>query len=288
MTVDPQRAGQDRQDLAAALRKLRRASGLSGERLAVRCGMSQSKVSRIETGRTLPTVVDVQQILSALGVDRDTAEDLLGLAQVANAEYEDVRASVQRGLHHRQRELATLESSARRMRHFLPAMITGLLQTPDYMRQAMSPAVDPADGDISRAMTMKLERQALLHDGSKRFDFLLTESAVRWQLCSSSVMAVQIDHLVSISRLPNVHISVLPLTERVPDAPFHTFVTYDDHLVTAELFSGRIVLRDPKDIDYYRRLFDFFVSHSAVGDDARAILETWADDYRAQFMRERD
>ncbi|MFJ9028592.1 helix-turn-helix domain-containing protein [Streptomyces sp. NPDC102274] len=288
MKIDPQQAGQDRLDLATALKELRRASGLSGERLAVRCGMSQSKVSRIETGRFLPSVVDVQQILRALGLDDATAADLLSLAQVANAEYEDVRTSVRRGLHHRQRELAALESGARHMRHFLPAMVTGLLQTPDYMRQALSPAVEPAGGDISRAMGLKLERQGVLHDQSKRFEFLLTESAVRWQLCDASAMAVQIDHLVSVSRLPNVHLSVLPLGRRVTDAPFHTFVTYDDRLVTAELFSGQVVLRDPKDVDYYRELFDFFAEHSADEEDARAILESWADGYRAQSMRERD
>ncbi|MFE9889060.1 Scr1 family TA system antitoxin-like transcriptional regulator [Streptomyces scopuliridis] len=241
MKIDPQQAGQDRLDLATALKELRRASGLSGERLAVRCGMSQSKVSRIETGRFLPSVVDVQQILRALGVDDATAADLLSLAQVANAAYEDVRTSVRRGLHHRQRELAALESGARHMRHFLPAMVTGLLQTPDYMRQAMSPAVEPAGGDISRAMALKLERQGVLHDQSKHFEFLL-----------------------------------------------HTFVTYDDRLVTAELFSGQVVLRDPKDADYYRELIDFFAEHSASEDDARAILESWADGYRAQSMRERD
>jgi len=42
--------------------------GLGGERLAARCGLSQSKISRIERGETLPSVLDVQRILSALDV----------------------------------------------------------------------------------------------------------------------------------------------------------------------------------------------------------------------------
>jgi transcriptional regulator with XRE-family HTH domain len=127
LNVDPTHAGQDRHDLASALHGLRKASGLSGERLARRCGMSQSKVSRIETGRLLPSVVDVEQILTALAVDQTTRVELLALARVANAEYHDVRASVRRGLHHRQREIAALESSAAEVRHFLPTLITGLL-----------------------------------------------------------------------------------------------------------------------------------------------------------------
>jgi len=168
--LDPEQAGNDRQSLASALRDLRRAAGLSGERLARRCH----------------------------------------LARVANTEYQDIRASVRRGLHHRQRELAALEADARQMRHFLPALITGLLQAPEYMRAAMDTPVEPAAGDTTTAIALKLERQAILHDKSKHFEFLLTESALRWQLCEPSVMAVQLDRLVSLSRLPNIRIGVLP------------------------------------------------------------------------------
>ena len=127
MRIEPDRTDPDREDLASALLRLRQATGLSGERLARRCGMSQSKVSRIETGRLLPSVVDVEQMLMGLGVDESTGFELLALARVANAEYQDVRLSVRRGLHHRQRELASLEQNATEIRHFLPALITGLL-----------------------------------------------------------------------------------------------------------------------------------------------------------------
>jgi transcriptional regulator with XRE-family HTH domain len=280
LNVDPIRAGQDRQDLASALHGLRKASGLSGERLARRCGMSQSKVSRIETGRLLPSVVDVEQILTALAVDQTTRVELLALAKVANAEYHDVRASVRRGLHHRQREIAALESGAAEVRHFLPTLITGLLQVPEYMRAAISTPVESVAGDVRKALALKLERQAILHDSSKTFHFLLTESATRWQLCPPSIMAVQLDHLISISRLPNVHIGVLPLSAHVPDGAYHTFVVYDRRLVTIELFTGRLVLRDPRDIDHYRALFAFFGHNALWSDEARLMLSEQADEFR--------
>ncbi len=281
MTLDPARAGQDRQSLARALHDLRKASGLSGDRLARRAGMSQSKVSRIETGRLLPSVVDVEQMLTALGVDDATRRELLTLARVANAEYQDVRASVRRGLHHRQRELATLEANATLMRHFLPSLITGLLQIPEYMRAAMIPPVGPAVGDIGKATALKLERQAVLYDKAKSFEFLLTESAVRWQLCEASIMAVQIDRLVSLSQQPNIRIGVLPLSRQVRNGAYHTFVIYDRRLVTIELFSGRLVLRDPKDIDCYWALFNFFSVHALWAEQARSLLRALADAFRA-------
>jgi transcriptional regulator with XRE-family HTH domain len=281
LNVDPIQAGQDRRDLASALHGLRKASGLSGERLARRCGMSQSKVSRIETGRLLPSVVDVEQILTALAVDQATRVELMALARVANAEYHDVRASVRRGLHHRQREIAALESSASEVRHFLPTLITGLLQVPEYMRAAISTPVEPAAGDFSKALALKLERQAILHDASRTFYFLLTESAVRWRLCPPSVMAVQIDHLISISRLTIIHLGVLPLSAQVPDGPYHTFVVYDRRLVTIELFTGRLVLRDPTDIEHYRALHAFFGSSALWSEAARSMLSELANEFRA-------
>lgn len=137
-------------------------------------------------------------------------------------------------------------------------------------------------GDVSETLALKLSRQAVLHDKSKRFDFLLTEAAVRWRLCSPSIMALQIDRLASVSRLANVSLGILPLNADVPDGAYHTFVIYDDKLVTAELFSGQIALRDPKDIDFYAGLFEFFASRALFGDDARALLQAWAEHFREQ------
>jgi len=192
-----------------------------------------------------------------------------------------VRASVRRGLHHRQRELASLEANATQMRHFLPTLITGLLQTPEYMRAAMNTPIEPAICDTTQAVALKLQRQAILHDHTKNFEFLLTESALRWQLCKPSIMALQLDRLVSLSHLPNIDIGVLPLSARVADGAYHTFVTYDRRLVTIELFTGQLVLRDPKNIDHYRALFDFFSSHALWADDARSVLSALADTFRS-------
>lgn len=281
MRLDPEQTGHDRQSLATALRDLRRASGLSGERLARRCDMSQSKVSRIENGRLLPSVVDVDRLLRGLGVDQATSAELLALARIANTEYQDVRASVRRGLHHRQRELAALEADAREMRHFLPALITGLLQTPEYMRAAMNTPVEPAAGDTATAIAIKLGRQAILHDKSEHFEFLLTETVLRWQLSEPSVMAVQLDRLVSLSWLPNIRIGVLPFGIQVSDGPYHTFVIYDDHIVSIELFTGQLVLRDPKDIDHYHALASFFSGHALWKDAARDLISGIAERYRA-------
>ncbi|TYC72819.1 helix-turn-helix transcriptional regulator [Streptomyces sp. CB01881] len=47
MTLDPDALDRSKQDLAGTLRTLRLQAGLTGDRLAVRCGMSQSKIETL-------------------------------------------------------------------------------------------------------------------------------------------------------------------------------------------------------------------------------------------------
>lgn len=133
---EPEELGQRKDELAVALRNSRRTAGLTGERLAARCGISQSKISKIETGKVLPSAADVERILSALGVDGERQAALVAMARMANTEFQSVRASLQRGLHQKQRELAALEADTHHIRFFLPLMITGLLQTRSTRGQA--------------------------------------------------------------------------------------------------------------------------------------------------------
>lgn len=105
-----------------------------------------------------------------------------------------------------QRELATLESHATRLRYFLTAIPTGLIQTPEYMRQVMTQTSPVVGKDVERVIARKLERQAVVDGLDKRFEFLLMESAIRWQLCEAAVMARQVKHLVSLSHRTNIDI----------------------------------------------------------------------------------
>ncbi|MGW3194239.1 helix-turn-helix domain-containing protein [Streptomyces sp. NPDC001118] len=285
MPIEPESQGRERKDLAEALRGLRRASGLSGERLALRCNMSQTKISRIETGRALPSVIDVERILKALEVPDEVAAELLALARRTNVDYASWRAYARVGLYHKQAELKALESSSRVMRHFLPAIPTGLLHVREYAVATLSPTVAGAPArDVARAVQARMDRQAILDDRSRSFWFLMTEQAVRWQRADVSAMSAQCVHMAEVNRKPNVEIGIIPLGMYVPGTPMNIFVVYDDRLVTVELFSGEVVLRDPRDVAQHLNLFDLFWSRALTGDDASSFLEESASD----FMRQRN
>ncbi|WP_406445084.1 helix-turn-helix domain-containing protein [Streptomyces sp. NBC_01613] len=276
MTLDPEQLGQSKADLAETLRTLRKRAGLSQVRLARRCNVSQSKISKIETAEITPNLVDVELILQALGAPEQLMAEITALARLANTEWQPIRSSWRRGLEKRQAELAGLESEAKELRYFLPAMITGLLATPEYIRASLH----YSPGDTSKTVARKLERQTVLYDTTKRFTFLLTEQAARWAVIPPPAMAMQIDRLASLSHLPNVRIGLIPIGTVINRGPMNTFTVYDDRLATVETFTGRTVFRDARDIAEHLDVFTQYEQEARFGDAARALLEEWASTLR--------
>ncbi|ARZ69492.1 DNA-binding helix-turn-helix protein [Streptomyces albireticuli] len=277
MTFEPEQLGQSQTDLAEKLRELRRRAGLTGDRLAKRCNMSQSQISKFETGKKTPRLLDVERILRALDAPPALIAEITALARIANTEWQDKRSSWRRGLEKRQAELLALESESTTFRFFLPAMITGLLATPEYVRASLT----HSPGDTSRTVARKLERQAVLYDTSKSFTFLLTEQAVRWAIMPAPAMAVQIDRIVSLSHLPNLRFGVIPCGTVMTRGPMNTFTVYDERLATVENFTGRLVFRDPRDIAEHLDVFAGYERRALTGDPARELLSLWADAYRS-------
>ncbi len=276
MALDPEQLGQSKADLAETLRTLRKRAGLSQVRLAKRCNVSQSKMSKIETAEITPSLVDVELILRALEAPEQLVAEVTALARLANTEWQPIRSSWRRGLEKRQAELAGLEAEAKELRYFLPAMVTGLLATPEYIRASL----EYSPGDVSKTVARKLERQAALYDTTKRFTFLLTEQAVRWAAVPAPAMAVQIDRLASLSHRPNVRIGLIPVGTVMSRGPMNTFTVYDDRLATVETFTGRTVFRDSRDIAEHLDIFRQYEQKAQFGDQARTLLQEWASLYR--------
>ncbi|HEY3504050.1 MAG TPA: DUF5753 domain-containing protein [Actinocatenispora sp.] len=237
----------------------------------------QSKISKIETGRTTPTLADVERILAALAAPADLVAEVMTLARVATTEWQDFRSLRRSGLANKQQELASFEASSTHLRYFLPAMVTGLLATPDYIRASLADAVPDSDAIVKR----KLARQRVLRDSTKKFTFLLTEQAVRWSLLPPAGMAGQVDRLIELSA--SIQIGVIPLGTPNPDGPLNTFTIYDDRIVTAETTTGVVLLRNRQDIDLHRDLFARYESCARYGEDARSVLVEWRSAFLGQI-----
>ncbi|QKW10747.1 helix-turn-helix domain-containing protein [Streptomyces sp. NA04227] len=273
------------ESIGRALRALRAASGLTGETVARRASMSAGKLSKIENGRTLPTLQDVDLILFALGVSAQVKERLLATARAEVTEATAWRLLRRTGQWKHQNTIKAIEANTVVLRLFQGQLVPGLLQTPEYATAVFSlPPALPHES-MARMVAARLERQATLYDGGRTFRFVICEHVLRWLICESAVMAVQLDRIVSLSRLPNVAIGVVPLTGRMPDFPMTCFSIHDDRLVIVETFHSEITTRDPRDIQTYVDTFERFAGVALHGDEMRALVEGIRDGFLPERER---
>ena len=245
-----------REQLAANLKALRLRAGLTGEQLASQTNLSQPKVSRIETGRSLPNLDEVMAWARATAASEPELGELAALVEQVATSAISWRILHRLGLAGKQQEIKQLERQARRITTFQPVMVPGLLQIAEYARRVIEMAYQP--GDIGRAVAGRLERQTVLYDQTKHFDFLITESALRWWPGPAELMRAQLDRLVSVASLPNVYLSIVP-TGEAPIPFLHPFVVWElegETLVTVETYSAELTIQESQDVARYHEVLD--------------------------------
>ncbi|MER0241309.1 helix-turn-helix transcriptional regulator [Streptomyces sp. HSW2009] len=271
--------------MGTALRALRHASGSTGDAVARGASMSASKLSKIENGKVRPTVQDVDLILTALGISGEAKEQFLTAARAAATEETAWRVLRRMGLWEHQRTIRAIEASTQTLRLFQGQLVPGLLQTPEYASAVFSlpPALPPET--LVKTVSARLERQAALHESGHSFHFLICEHVLRWEIGTPVIMALQLERLLSLSRLPNVRLGVVPQTGRKPDFPMTCFSLHDARLVIVETFHSELSTRDPKDVQVYTETFERFAEVAAYGQEMRALVEGIRDDFLPQGER---
>jgi transcriptional regulator with XRE-family HTH domain len=263
--------------LAGELRRLRDMSGVSGRELARRTGMSQSKVSRIESGSTIPSLPEVSAWASAIGAPAEIRDSLVVLAEAAYTEVQSWRDAL-RSRAHAQDDIQLQESRARMLRTFQPAVVPGLLQTAEYARRIFSLLpMTLAEGDIPAAVAGRLSRQLALYEAERKFSFLITEGALRWRPGPPELMIAQMDRIASVSTLDNVAVGVIPLGVPALTMLTHAFVVYNDWgeqdtLVSVETVHARLLVRTPGDIALYRQRWERLAEMAIAGEEAREFI----------------
>ena len=244
--------------------------------------MSAGKLSKVENGRTLPTVQDVDLILSALGVSDEVKDQFLEAARAEATEATAWRLLRRTGPWKHQHTIKAIEANTTVLRLFQGQLIPGLLQTPEYATAVFS--LPPALPEETRARTVaaRLARQATPYADARTFHFVICEHVLRWLVCEPAAMAVQLDRLVSLSRLPHVTIGVVPLVRRMPDFPMTCFSIHDDRLVLVETFHSEVTTRDPRDLQTYVDIFDRFATVALYDAEMHTLVESIRDEFLPQ------
>jgi transcriptional regulator with XRE-family HTH domain len=265
-------------ELGHQVRRLRKGVGLTGAELAERASVTQPTVSKIETGRMLPSSEVIERVAGALGVDEDTRGELFALLRRVHTEVDDLRRSG-KGALTRQEVISARERQAVTVECFQCAMVPSLLQTAEYARRAFAAGRFEDEQDIARAVAARVERQSVLYEQGRRFSFVLTEGALRTWPGSPDVMRAQLSKIADVSTLANVWVGVVPWSVAVPEFPLHGFVIYDGSVVAVETFTSELLLSDEQEVGVYRETFAAFGELASTGDEMRALVSRIAQDY---------
>lgn len=263
--------------IATRLRALRAQAGLSGKQLADANDWAQSKVSRIENGKQMPSDEDIDAWASACHADPDVVVELKRLRDEARVVRSTFRSRMSQGQESVQESYSDLVENSRLIRYFETTFIPGLLQVPDYARHvltSMRSLHDVEVDDVEAAVAKRVQSQQMLYDPAKGFEFLIGESALRWLICPPAVMRSQLDRLQTVIGLERVRFGVVPMGVELATAPqnsFQMFVSDDDTVVAVESLVDELFYRDD-DAAAYGRAFDRMWDEAVTGEPARQLI----------------
>ncbi|MFB7288961.1 helix-turn-helix domain-containing protein [Actinacidiphila glaucinigra] len=274
MPASPSSAAQAaREALAQRLGELRRDAGLTGRELAVRCGWSESKSSRIEHARTPPSDADIRAWCQACDAVAQVA-DLIAANRAADSLYVEWRRIHRGGMRRSQESYLPLYERTRHFRVYCSNVIPGLLQTSGYATALLSTitAFQGTPDDVADAVAARVNRSRVIREGDHRFALLVEESVLRYRIASPSVMAGQLGYLLEVMSLPSVSLGVIPFAAQRGMWPQETFMVFDDASVQVELLTAFVNVTAPGEIATYLGAFGQLQEMAVYGFEARALI----------------
>jgi transcriptional regulator with XRE-family HTH domain len=270
--------------LAERLFRMRKDAGLKAVELAAALGWEgeagRVKVSRIQNGHQVPGPEEVTAWASVTGHRNEAAEllDLLAGMQTIHSQW---RRRLKEGDTGIQEERDRRTQGATLIRNAEIVVIPGLLQTTDYARSIIVQASALfGTRDVDTAVQARMQRQEVLYDSSKTFEFVITEAALRLFSCTREVMLGQLDRLLSLGT-HNLTLGIIPFGAELPMVPYNGFLLEDNHL-TVETLGGRDEEHAGEESALYHRVFDLLMEEALTGDDARRMIAAAAEGLRGK------
>ncbi|HEY0807773.1 MAG TPA: helix-turn-helix transcriptional regulator, partial [Pseudonocardiaceae bacterium] len=245
-------------ELGEQLRHAMELAHLSGKLAALRLGWTETKVSRLLTGRQAVKEADVASLLTLCGVKGDEKDRLLDLAREYNQ-----RNWLQHHISRLPEQLRTLinhENQATQIHQFDAARIPGLLQTEYYARALIQRDVNVPPTEVEARVQARMSRQTLFSsDRHPDFTYFLHESALRLPVGGRVVMSDQLHQLLRLGVRRYISIRVIPLSHGAHPAMDNScrLVEFEEMkpVVYVEEQTAGNFMEDASTVAVYRRIF---------------------------------
>ncbi|ABP54896.1 helix-turn-helix domain-containing protein [Salinispora tropica] len=253
-----------KRQLGRYLKQAREEAGIPLEAAAKRLEWSRARMYRIEGAQTSVRTHDVELMCRIYGTSDEMRSALVALAAESKS----------RGWWHAYGDAIPewfelyvgLEAAACHLRWYEPALIPGLLQTPDYMTAVFQTKPGRTADEVARKVALRLERQRLLtrrSPAAPRLEVVIDESVVRRPPKNVGGWQEQLAHLANVGQsAANVSVRLLPMGVGPHSASVAgAFVVLDfprigtrpaePSTVYSEALTGSLYLDRPGDVSAY-------------------------------------
>lgn len=257
----------------AELKRRREAAGMTQGELGRRVFVSGGYIGQFEQAIRKPQLDVAQRIDETLQTDGFFERTYRKL--IDKSPYAEYFAAA-----------AELERLATEICEFAPALVPGLLQTPEYAR-AVTLAMNPfaADEDIEEKVTARVERAHILQNpATPMYWVILHENALRVPVGGYEVAAAQLEYVAARARSRRVLLQVLPYEAGAYALPTGTLklMDFDDAPPTAyteAVYSGNL-LDDPAVVKRAQSAYDRLRAAALSPEASLPLLESAAEDFR--------
>jgi len=198
-------------ELVLRLRQRREELDLGIKDVADPLGFTRNYWSAIENERKPIPANTLIAVFDILNFDDREREELLELHEQTRVEGWWVRYS--KFVDNEFQRFIGLEYAAHEIRNFGPLLIPGLLQTANYARAIMRPALSVSPIEVEQRVALRMHRQKRFNEDSRvELQALMCEGTLRQQIGGVETLKGQLDHLLQvIDQHPNnFDIRVIP------------------------------------------------------------------------------
>ncbi|MFJ9444615.1 helix-turn-helix transcriptional regulator [Kitasatospora sp. NPDC101235] len=267
-----------RRRLGEELRKLREQAMIAADTAADATGMSLAKLNRIENARTAAKIEDVNKLLDHYGCDDE--EFRAGLIAITKdgskrgwwLSYRDV-------INVSATDLIMLETEASTFKTYEPAFIPGLFQTAEYARLVIDRLRTTKTGTVDDLVQVRMARQSILtRPNPVEVWAVIHEAALRAIANRPDIMGPQLDKLLTLSRLANVNIQVMPAGAAIHPGMSGAFALLgfpqrkDLDVVFVEGMLAGFWIEDPTDVELYRAKFQEITAEALSVDSSLEFI----------------
>jgi transcriptional regulator with XRE-family HTH domain len=265
--------------LSRRLLQLRVQSGYTANHVCDMLNWGRGKVGRFEANQwKRPEMSDIRDLLRIYAVEEAEREQLEDLAIQARArpwwrDYSDIFEN----------EFPGFENDASRIRAFMPLVLPGLLQTQDYAEAFMRIGPRPPAWR-RKVLDTRLRRQEILSrpgDTTPMLTAVITEASLQYQWGPRADRRDQIEHLVDMSRRPNIDLRI----QRFIDGPplglsainIFDFSEGEPSIAFTETDFAVVEVNDSDQVSRYIQSFEKAVDGALEPSDTTIYLRQLAD-----------